>query len=307
MAIAETKTTPAPDENPMKKFDAPVLRSIEATQVASPVAVFLPRSMAEAMELAKMMAATKSVPPHLRGNAGDCLAVVMFASRVEMDPFAVSSKTYFVNDRMAYEAQLVMALINTRAPLVGRLKYEWIGEGNAMKCRVTGKLRGEPEPLSVEQDIGTITTKNSPLWKSSPKQQLGYYTARMWGRLHCPEVLLGVYTPDEMQDMGVLERNPDGTYVQAPPRPTRAEFAKSETTTEPEWQVFNESGEIIGRHKDAEEFANALILYMKAGLDGRALEHAEEYHREQVQLLSGDLQSAIAEAYDLTLKALPRR
>jgi len=40
--------------------------------------------------------------------------------------------------------------------------------------------------------------KNSPLWKSDPDQQLGYYSARSWARRHFPELLLGVYTQEEM-------------------------------------------------------------------------------------------------------------
>jgi hypothetical protein len=293
------------DTAPMAKFDVPTLRGIEAASNPSPVSILVPRNMGEAMEFAKMMAATRFVPPHLRGNAGDCLAVVMFASRVEADPFAVASKTYFVNDRMAFEAQLVMALINTRAPLVGRLSIDWAGEGNNLVCTVTGKLRGDPQPKIVTQEIATITTKNSPLWKTSPRQQLGYLTARMWGRLHCPEVLLGIYTPDEIQDMGALERNEDGTYMQAPPRPTRAEFVKAEPV-EPQWRLFNLSGEIAASFENAEEFVDALIGHMKE-CDGRGLEAAEEYHREQVADLSDDLRGAIADAYDAALKALPRR
>lgn len=291
-------------ETPMAKFDVATLKQIEGVNTPSPVSVLVPRNMGEAMEFAKMMAATRFVPPHLRGNASDCLAVVMFSSRVEADPFAVASKTYFVNDRMAFEAQLVVALINTRAPLVGRLHYEWTGEGNSLSCTVTGKLRGDTREKSVTQAISSITTKNSPLWKSNPAQQLGYLTARMWGRLHTPEVLLGIYTPDELQDMGPLERSPDGTYTAPPPRPTRAEFTEAEPL---EFQVFNESGEIIQRSTDPAVFVGALRKYVFECPDGRALEAAEEYHREQVMLLPDDLKLTVAGSYDEALKTLDRK
>ena len=102
--------------------------------------------MGEAMELGKLMAAGCFVPPHLRGRPGDCLAVVMQSARWGMDPFAVGNKTYFVNDRMAYEGQLVNAVVNSSGRLEGRLKIEWEGEGNELVCTVTGTLKGDPEP-----------------------------------------------------------------------------------------------------------------------------------------------------------------
>jgi len=187
-------------ENPLRKFDEATLKGMP-TQIAdggAPRSMFQPANMAEAMELAKLMAAGNFVPPHLRGKPGDCLAVVMQSARWAMDPFAVGNKTYFVNDRMAYEAQLVAAVINSANVLDGRLHPEWEGEGNELVCTITGKLKGDPEPKKRRVPIKNITTRNSPLWKQDPEQQLAYYAQRAWVRLHAPEVLLGVYTPEEL-------------------------------------------------------------------------------------------------------------
>lgn len=179
-----------------------VVSAIANTQLEGgpPRSMFMPASMGEAMEIARLMAAGNFVPPHLRRAPGDCLAVVMQASRWGMDPFAVGNKTYFVNDRMAYEAQLVNAVINSSGVLDGRLHPEWEGEGNELVCTVTGKLKGDPVPKKRRVAIKTITTRNSPLWKQDPEQQLAYYACRAWVRLHAPEVLLGVYTPDELSE-----------------------------------------------------------------------------------------------------------
>ncbi|MDI1266816.1 MAG: recombinase RecT [bacterium] len=115
-----------------------------------------------------------------------------------MSPFAVASKSYAVNGAIAYEAQLIAAVVNTRSGIKGRLKYFFEGEGAALTCRVVGILDGE-ECEYRSPTIGSITTKNSPLWKSDPQQQLGYFSARSWARRHCPEVILGVYDREEME------------------------------------------------------------------------------------------------------------
>lgn len=125
------------------------------------------------------------------------MAVAMQALRWEMDPFAVAGKTYFVNDRIAYEAQLVAAVVATRAPIARRPDYEFTGEGQKLKCRVSVEMNDGSVKVYESPEFGAITTKNSPLWKSDPQQQLGYYSIRAWARRHAPEVILGIYTPDE--------------------------------------------------------------------------------------------------------------
>lgn len=175
----------------------------------APRALFLPSTFGEAMRLAEIMAAGKFVPKHLRDNPGDCLAVLMQSARWGMDPFAVAGKVYFISERMAYEAQLVAAVINSSGLLEGRLKVEWTGDGEKMVCKVSGKIKGDPQVHAIEQAIGTITTRNSPLWKQSPQMQLAYYTQRLWCRLFTPEVLLGVYTEDEVSAINdAADRSP---------------------------------------------------------------------------------------------------
>lgn len=164
-----------------------------------------PQNLGEVVKFAEVMCrADIALPQHLRGNAGACMAVALQALEWQMSPFAVASKSYAVGGRIAYEAQLIAAVVNTRSGIKGRLKYRYDGEGSALTCTVTGTLDGE-ECVYTSPQIGSITVKNSPLWKSDPQQQLGYFAARSWARRHCPEVILGVYDRDEAEDF----RGPD--------------------------------------------------------------------------------------------------
>jgi len=164
-----------------------------------------PQTLAEVVKFAEVMCrADIALPKHLRGNAGACMAVAMQALEWEMSPFAVASKSYEVGGRIAYEAQLIAAVVNSRSGIRGRLKYSYEGEGASLTCTVTGVLDGE-ECVYTSPTVGSITTKNSPLWKSDVQQQLGYFSARSWARRHCPEVILGVYDRDEAQEF----RGPD--------------------------------------------------------------------------------------------------
>lgn len=159
----------------------------------------VPDTFAQVMEFATAMSiAGTAIPKHLRGNEGACMAVAMQAFEWGMSPFAVANKSYSVNDRIAYEAQLIAAVVNTRSGIKGRLKYKFTGEGGDLRCEVTGILDGEPATYRSPK-FSDITPKNSPLWKSDPEQQLAYYSARAWARRHVPETILGVYDREEME------------------------------------------------------------------------------------------------------------
>lgn len=164
--------------------------------------------LAQIDSMAKRMASAKNtIPAHLKGSEGDCWAVIMQSIQWRMNPFVVAQKTHLVNGTLGYEAQLVNAVVKSSGAITGSFKYDYSGEGVTLSCRVGAILKGDDEItwgqwLSISQ----VTIKNSPLWKTNPPQQLGYLQVKNWARAHCPEALLGVYTPDELQEIPRGER-----------------------------------------------------------------------------------------------------
>lgn len=159
------------------------------------------RNASEAMEFAKLMALSHvAVPKHLRGNPGACLAVTIQAVEWQMSPYAVANKSYSVNDRLAYESQLIQAVILKRAPIKGRFRFSFSGAGVTRKCKVE-VTTNDGEVVDYETpEFKDIPVKNSPLWKGDPDQQLTYYAGRAMCRRHFPDVLLGVLDRDEVDE-----------------------------------------------------------------------------------------------------------
>jgi len=156
-------------------------------------------TMQSLMRVADLMATGRStVPVHLQKNPSDCMAVVMQSMQWGLNPFAVAQKTHIVNGTLGYEAQLVNAVVQTSGTIVGRFHYEYRGNSPQIECRVGAVIKGESEITWGEWlNENKVTTKNSPLWKTNPRQQLGYLQVKNWARLYCPGAILGVYTPDE--------------------------------------------------------------------------------------------------------------
>jgi hypothetical protein len=161
--------------------------------------------------LAEVMASGRStIPKHLQGNVGDCAAIIGQAMRWGMDHIAVAQKTHIVNGTLGYEAQLVVAVLNNSPLLSSRINYTWSDGWDGSKgkednskehwCEVSATLRGEDKPRVLRITMAQVGgVRNSPNWGTDARQQLAYLGAKRWGRLHAPDVLLGVYTPDELQ------------------------------------------------------------------------------------------------------------
>lgn len=229
-------TTTSPETRALAEVQPPM----DVAVMASPgnTALMLnPDHLKNMMALAEIMArGVATVPRHLQKNPGDCLAVVMQATQWGMTPFVVAQKTHLVNGTLGYEAQLVNAIVNTMAPTKDRINYEWFGDwskvlgkfeeresktkkdedtGKPLKYRVPGwsikdedglgikvwaTMKGENTPRVLELLLMQARTRNSPLWAEDPRQQIAYLAVKRWVRLHCPDVLMGVYTPDELAE-----------------------------------------------------------------------------------------------------------
>lgn len=189
------------------------------------------RKLGEVMEAAKLMSLAGSmVPAFLRENVGGCFAILWKAYAWGLDPFSVASMAYEVENKrtkeriVAYMSMLVHAVVEARAPLRRlpsgdreRLRVRYEGEGDDRVCICSGVFSGEDEPRehrsprlgdrkpkTRQSRDGDDWTPGSPLWQTKPDVQLWYDTSRDWARIYCPDVLLGIYSKEEMAEVGFL-------------------------------------------------------------------------------------------------------
>ncbi|MGM3159904.1 RecT family recombinase [Dickeya undicola] len=232
--------------------------------VSASNAVFNVQALQQLTAFANLMADSRvAVPEHLAGKPADCMAIVMQAMQWGMNPYAVAQKTYLVGGTLGYEAQLVNAVIASSSAIRGRFHYEYDGDWSkctktkeisreksgkngkytvtervrawtdddeeGLSIRVGAVLRGETEITWGEPVyLSGVVTRNSPLWVSNPKQQIAYLALKYWARLYTPDVVLGVYTPDE------LDQRQEKDITPAPVRASLKEIAAATTAVEPD-------------------------------------------------------------------------
>ncbi|WP_256353535.1 RecT family recombinase [Aeromonas sp. sif2416] len=240
--------------------------------------------MASIDKMASMMASGKTtVPQHLRGNQADCFAICLQAIQWGMNPFPVAQKTHLVNGTLGYEAQLVNAVVVNSGAIKGRFDYEFFGPWE----RVIGKfkvIRKEKEGKPVEYRVPDWTfadeagcgvkviahlasgqtrevtlllqqarTRNSTLWADDPKQQLAYLGVKRWARLYTPDVILGVYSVDELEEIDVTPPS-DGPQSGADAKAELTRKAAERRAQQQKGQVIEGEAQVVSAgHKPAAE------------------------------------------------------
>jgi hypothetical protein len=159
----------------------------------------VPTSMSEAMKLAEMMAGAKLVPAALQKSPADCLMVIQQAVRWQMDPFAVAQECSVIQGKLMHSGKLVAAVVNSRGNLAERLSFSYDGTGDNRTIIVSGRMSGESAPRTVVVTLKDAKTNNR-VWQTQPDQQLMYHGCRVWARRHTPELMLGVYSPEEFDE-----------------------------------------------------------------------------------------------------------
>lgn len=266
--------------------------------VGTAAAIFSPEGMDRLVRFATLMADSKAtVPQHLAGKPADCLAVTMQAAQWGMNPFAVAQKTHVVNGTLGYEAQLVNAAVSSSNLLSTRLNYRWDGDWSkvngksdkspSLTVTVSAVLKGEAEPRELTISMAQAGVRNSPLWEQDPRQQLAYLCVKRWARLHAPDVLLGVYTPDELQ-----ETTPRVERDITPPAAT-AQGMNSLINSKPE-----QKQEERQQHKDDRGPEEILHAFSGAAMNYNTQADLDKAYKYVAQKLAGD-DDLLAKATDV--------
>lgn len=256
--------------------------------VNSNIALFDSQYLNAISAFAQMMSqGSATVPRHLQGNAADCMAVAMQAAQWQMNPFAVAQKTHLINGVLGYEAQLVNAVISRSGVLASRFEYEWYGpwekvigkfnirKGEKGEYRVPGwtmadeegigiiikaRLKGEDQPRELDLLLAQARVRNSTLWADDPRQQLAYLAVKRWARLFCPDVILGVYTPDELDEREEKIINPAQSTQSISMQDINADNLQTTSTQEADVNIDDAAEKFRARIDSAETLEDATAV-----------------------------------------------
>lgn len=159
----------------------------------------------EAMRLATELSKSDMIPKEYQNKPANCLIAVELSYRLKTLPLLIMQNMDPIYGRPSFRSSFIIACINNSGKIIGSLKFEM--DEKETKCRAwavekeTGtKLVGPKITLEMAQAEGWMT-KNGSKWKTMPGLMLRYRAAAFFGRLYCPEIMNGMYSVEEMEDM----------------------------------------------------------------------------------------------------------
>lgn len=173
-----------------------------------------------ALRMADCLSKSTVVPRDYQGNTGNCMIAIEMASRINTSPMMVMQNLYIVNGRPAWSSQWIIAMINSSRRYKTELQFEFgnAKEDGGLSCQAWAedyaghKVVGPKITMNMANDEGW-TQKNGSKWKTMPQVMIQYRAASFFGRMNCPDMIMGIYSQEEVADMVDLKETDFGLIV----------------------------------------------------------------------------------------------
>lgn len=159
-----------------------------------------------AMQMAKALASSTIVPQTFQKNEANCLIAIEQAQRLRVSPMMVMQNLHVIQGRPSWSSKFLIAAINNSGKFDMELQFEETQDkdGKPFSCTAwTTKNGRKVNGMTVDMDMAKEEgwlSKNGSKWKTMPQLMLRYRAASFFSSLNCPELTMGLYTREEMQD-----------------------------------------------------------------------------------------------------------
>lgn len=193
----------------------------------SSITIISPRNLAEAKELATTLAAARTLPEALQQKPADVMAIVMAGAELGLAPMQSIRALVLIKGKPTLSADAMGALVKSRRDVCTWLR---LVESSATIATYETLRNGDPGPTRLSFTIEQARTAglNGDNWKRFPDAMLRARALSALCRAVYPDLLLGVYDPEEL-DAAPAPREVNAPPVVVAPRPsppTEAEVVK---------------------------------------------------------------------------------
>lgn len=165
-----------------------------------------PGNFEHAQRVAKMLTQSDLIPAQYRGNIPNTMIAMEMANRIGANPLMVMQNLYIVQGKPSWSSTFIIAALNA-CKKFSPLRFSVDGSGDTLSCRAWAyetstkdKLEGPLVTMEMAKAEGWLG-KTGSKWKTMPELMIRYRAAAFFGRLYAPEILMGLHTSEEIQDM----------------------------------------------------------------------------------------------------------
>jgi hypothetical protein len=164
--------------------------------------VFAPAQFEHAQRIAKLLSSSDLVPNQYKGNIANTMVALEMAHRMNASPFMVMQNLHIIHGRPSWGSSFIIASLNSCGRF-GTLRFE--STPTSCKAVTMDKqsgaiLEGPTVTMEMAKLEGWLDKPGSK-WKTMPELMLKYRAAAFFGRLYAPEIMMGLYSADEVVDI----------------------------------------------------------------------------------------------------------
>ena len=185
-----------------------------------------------AMQMAKALSESTIVPQTYQKNPSNCLIAIEQAQRMNISPLMVMQNLYPIQGKPSWSSKFLIASINASRKFDMELQYDETKDkdGKPYSCvawtmKNGRRIEGMEVNMQMAKDEEWLG-KNGSKWKTMPQLMLRYRAASFFSSLNCPELTMGIYTKEEIEDNDFNEYPME--YLQAQVQKDIAENANSQ-------------------------------------------------------------------------------
>ena len=159
-------------------------------------------------QMAKGLSESTLVPIPFQKNPANCLIAIEQANRLCISPLAVMQNLNIIQGRPCFSSSFIIALINSSKKYDIELQFdEEEKDGKPYACTCWTELNGRKvSGIKITMDMAEKEKwlqKNGSKWQTMPQVMLRYRAASFFARMNCPELSIGLYSKEELDDFPV--------------------------------------------------------------------------------------------------------
>lgn len=224
-------------------------------------------------------------PENIRGDLGSAMMISDISKRMDVSPMEVAQNIYFVHGKPSFSSKYMVARLNTSGCIIGSLEVVMAEDKQSCYCKgIDAKTGKEKIGITITMEMAKAegwSTKSGSKWKTMPELMLTYRAQSFFVNTYYPQVMYGMPTVEELNDVEVLK---DGDYTVETvaqeveektasvdlPQSKTDEPVKEEKTEEKESSVSNPDfpySDEHGNYNDNGEYENAAEPFVDGTLN----------------------------------------
>lgn len=165
-------------------------------------------SFEKLMDMANMLAKSTIVPLAYQNRPENTFVALDMASRMGVSPMVVMQNLYIIQGRPSWSGQAMASMIRNSAEF-RNVELHYVGQPmtDSWGAYITAERASNGQPIKG----GTVTIaiakkegwfqKTGSKWQTMPELMLAYRAYAWFGRVFCPEILMGLQSTEEVYDV----------------------------------------------------------------------------------------------------------